>query len=277
MAKRSVDPCQDGGRRTTEAPAPSERLDSVRSLDRALSILEVVAAAPRGITLSSIANQIDLPVSTTHRLLTTLEARAFVSMDKLRKTWRVGRMAACVGGNFAASRDLVSIARPIMTRAAARVGEVFNLGTVSNDAVVFVHRVDPRSRRTFAPAADALPVHCTSVGKAVLSFSGPGEIERVAGGPLAPRTRHTLTSRTALLEDLARSRRTGYAVDREENSLGLKCLAAPIFDEHQVPIAALSLAQPTSRAGGDATPLLGELVCGIAAEITRSYGGVPLR
>ena len=250
-----------------------DRLDSVRSLDRALSILEVIADKPRGITLSCLAGQLDLPLSTTHRLLTTLEARSFVAMDRGNKTWRIGRMAGLVGGNFLASRDLVGIARPIIGNAAARLGEVFNLGAIVDGKVVFLHRADPRSRRPFVPGADTLPVHCTSVGKALLSFSPPREIARVTGGPLPGLTRHSLTSSAALMEDLKRTRDNGYAVDREENSLGLNCLAAPIFDELGCPVAAVSLAQPVDRAGGASHAHLGEIVRSVASEITRSYGG----
>jgi DNA-binding IclR family transcriptional regulator len=142
---------------------------SVRSVDRALQLLEQLSAS-RGANLSQLARDTGLAVSTCHRLLTTLQGRGFVHYERKSARWAVGSRALAVGASFANARDLVGLARPIMDRAARESGEIVNLGAAADYDVLFLYRINPRApTRMSPPAAERIPIHCSSIGKAILA------------------------------------------------------------------------------------------------------------
>jgi IclR family acetate operon transcriptional repressor len=262
-------------------PADGARVkqETVRSLERAMSILEAVAKAGAGVTLSKLAADLRLPLSTVHRLLTTLEGRNFVHFERAAMSWRIGRSAVQLGANYTGPRNLVALARPIMQQFASRIDETASLGILDDGHVAFLQRVNPQVGRSYVPTAtNPLPAYCSSIGKALLSMASSAEVLALAATTrLQPLTPNTIQSARHLLDDLDGSRQRGYAVDNEENTLGLCCIAAPLFDESSHPIAALSVSVPSSRLTGKRIGEIGIEINSIAAEITRSFVGSAAR
>jgi IclR family acetate operon transcriptional repressor len=117
-------------------------------------------------------------------------------------------------------------------------------------------------------------MHCSGVGKALLAYSPASSLDKLLNGlEMRRETTHTLTTVADLKRDLARIQGRGFSIDNEESAIGLRCVAAVIFDEHSSALAALSISGPTARVTDARIPALGAAVAGVAAEITSELGG----
>jgi IclR family acetate operon transcriptional repressor len=247
----------------------------VQSLSRALKLLNALAVHSQGLSLSEVANHVGLPNSTAHRLLTTLQNERYVRFESERSVWLIGVQAFCVGAAFVRSRDLVTIARPYMRRLMEQSGETVNLAIADRGEVIYIAQVETQKMmRAIAGPGGRAPMHCSGLGKALLAVADPAAAEElIASMDLHRETAHTLVTVQDLKRDLDKVRAHGYAVDNEEIVVGLRCVAAVIYDEHSSPLAALSVSGPTARITEQRIPVLGEAVAGIAAEITAEIGG----
>ncbi len=258
---------------------PAERSDQVQSLVRALSIVNRLADAEEGATLTDMAQQVGLSPSTAHRLLTTLQQERYVQFDAERRLWSVGVQAFVAGSGFIRSRSLVGVARPLMRRLMEESGETVNLAEEDEGYAVYLAQVECRQMmRAFARPGARVPLHCSSVGKALLTAMGERELSRILhrrGLPkLTVKTRHTPA---ALRQDLALSRARGYAVDDEEHAVGLRCVAALVHDEAEQAVAAVSVLGPMARITDERIAELGSLVRRTADAVTAGLGGRPPR
>lgn len=247
----------------------------VQSLSRALKLLNALSFHSQGLSLSDVAHEVGLPNSTAHRLLTTLQNERFVRFDTERSVWLIGVQAFRVGTAFVRSRDIVTIARPYMRRLMEQSGETVNLAIADRGEVIYLAQVETQKMMcAIAGPGGRAPMHCSGVGKALLAFSNPATVDKtIQGLELTRETPHTLTTPAELKRELAQIQARGYAVDNEENAIGLRCVAAVIFDEHASTLAALSVSGPTARIADSRIPGLGAAIAGIAAEITAELGG----
>ncbi len=260
-----------------QKPGPAkERSDQVQSLVRALGLLNRLASSEDGVTLTEVAQQVGLSPSTAHRLLTTLEQERYVHFDAERKLWSVGVQAFVAGNAFLRTRNLVTTARPHMRALMEESEETVNLAVEDERAAIYLSQVECRQMmRAFARPGGRVPLHCSSVGKALLSAMPDTNVSKILhreGLPLV--TVKTLGTTAALRADLASSRARGYAFDDEEHAVGLRCIAAVVFDENADPVAAISLSGPMARIPDTRIAPLGDLVRGRADAITAQLGGV---
>jgi len=252
---------------------PSEAA-SVQSLDRALRILAIVAEGS-GLSLSEISAQSGLAASTAYRMLTTLENHGMVEFDGTDQLWSIGVETYRMGAAFLRRRKLVDRARIVMQELMEKTGETANLGVADDDGVVFVSQVETHQAiRAFFRPGTRSPLHASGIGKAILAHL-PAErvrtlIERTG---LEAFTARTLAEPSALAADLAACRERGYAVDDEERFPGMRCIAAPVFNEFAEPIAGVSISGPTVRLSPERLDELGPLIAAAAAEVTRIIGG----
>lgn len=268
-----------GRRRARTKPVRTKTARSgsghVQSLARALSILNALMESDAGLTLTDVAQRLGLAPSTAHRLLTTMQEMRFTRFDLERNVWLVGVQAFLVGNAFARSRDVISMSRGYMRRLMEESGETVNLAVEDQGEAVYLGQVECRQMmRAIAKPGGRVPLHCSGVGKALLSAMPEAEVARILQKRGLPRvTAKTIDSPARLREQLAEGRARGYVFDDEEHAVGLRCVAAVIYDEHAQPMAALSLSGPMARIGDDRVPLLGALVMKAAAEVTSALGG----
>ena len=248
----------------------------VRSLTRALSLLRHLAASADGMTLTELSDAASLPPSTTHRLLTTLESERFVRPDAQGGLWRVGVAAFFVGSAFARSRDKLSLARPYLRRVMELSGETANLFVESDGEAICIGQIESRhAMRALTGVGGRVRLHSSGAGKALLAHLEPARRERLLGSMALPReTQRTITDRARLEAGLDALRVAGFGVDDEEHALGLRCVAAPVFDEFGHAVAAISVSGPSARIPAERIPALGKMVAQAALEATRDYGGV---
>ena len=247
----------------------------VRALTRALSILRELGANADGMSLTELAGATGLPPSTTHRLLTTLEAERFVRADPQTGLWRVGVAAFFVGAAFARSREKLMVARPYLRRLMELTGETANLFVETDGEAVCIGQIESRhAMRAITGVGGRVRLHSSGAGKALLAHLEPERrAALLARLELTRETPATICDRERLEEELTLIRRHGYAVDNEEHAIGLRCVAAPVFDEFGVVSAAISVSGPSARIPVRRLESLGRLVAQVALEATREYGG----
>jgi IclR family acetate operon transcriptional repressor len=262
---------QRGRPRSFNGPAENS---SVQSLDRALRILAIIADAD-GLSLSEVASASGLAASTAYRMLTTMEAHGMVEFDRTDQLWSIGVETYRMGSAFLRRRKLVDRARIVMQDLMEKIGETANLGVAEDDCVVFVSQVETHQAiRAFFRPGTRSSFHASGIGKAILAHM-PGDrvaaIVRKEG--LEVYTPKTLANAPALARDLSQIRTRGYSVDDEERHPGMRCIAAPVFNEFGEPVAGVSISGPTVRVTLERVADIGPLVREAAAEVTRMIGG----
>jgi len=259
---------KDSGRKTAAQGG------QVQSLDRALSILERLSDAD-GMTLTDLSQSVGLAPSTTHRLLTTLQQRRFADFDEEYGRWVVGVGAFNVGNAFLRNRRIVTLGRPVMRRLMEDTGETVNLAVEDKDELVYVTQFESHApmRAFFRPGRRA-PMHASAVGKAMLAEMDEEMVKELLHRKGMPRfTDKTVIDPAALRRELAQIREHGWAVDDEEHTVGMRCVAATIHNEHGDVIAGVSVSGPSVRVTETRLGELGSRVVQAAREITQQIGG----
>lgn len=239
-----------------------------------MEVFEFLSEA-QGKTLSALAGDLGQSPATVYRILVTLEGRGLVEFDQLDQVWHIGPRAFVIGARFLKRTSLVERARPFLRQLMEDTGETANLGIEQNHHVLFVSQVETHaSIRAFFPPGTLSRLHASGIGKALLAEMPQARLDRfLDSGPLQRFTAFTLSDASALRDDLILTRQRGYALDEEERNLGMRCIAAAVFDMHGEAIAGISVSGPTSRVGTDQIADLGRAVGAAAQELSAAIGG----
>lgn len=260
-------------------PEADERY-RVRSVERALDVLEVLAEADsHGLRLSELASRLETSKSTVLAVLRTLTARGYVAEigEGRARRYRLGLTLARLGDLVLGQIDLLDLALPSLRAMTAETGWTSRVGVLDEAFAVIIGRVDGPGIVRFQSnlARRELP-HCSAIGKALLSHLPEERVRSiVARTGLPARTATTITDVEHLLRELDGVRAKAFAVDDEEDSEGVFCVGASVFDHNQSCVAAISLTglKLTLPAGG--IDGLGRVVRRYAAEISVKLGAVP--
>lgn len=249
--------------------------NTIKSLDRAMAVFEYLSEG-QGKPLTALAEELAESPATIYRILTTLEGRGLVELDPDEQIWHIGPRAFVIGARFLRRTSLVDRARPIMRKLMEDTGETANLGIEQRGHVLFLSQVETHaSIRAFFPPGTLSPLHASGIGKAVLAHMDAARRDRLlARMALDAFTGQTITDRNALINDLARARAQGYAVDNEEKTDGMRCIAAPVFDMNREVVAGISVSGPTSRIDMADIARLSQPVTAAAQALTLAIGGV---
>jgi len=268
-------PSAPPGKRLHAAGKASAITGQVQSLTRGLSILECLAKAEGGLTLTDVAQRVQLPPSTVHRLLATLEKMGYVYQAGELGRWYVGLQAFTVGSSFLSSRDFVAQSHPFMRRLMDQSGETVNLAILDGTEAVFVDQVQCREMmRTIVKLGSRAPLHASGVGKAMFASLPDDQIDAILKVRGLPRiTGNTITTPETMWSSVRVIRQRGWSFDDEEHAIGTRCVGAPIYDEHAETLGAISLAGPSSRLPDERIRQLGPLVAHTAEELTHRLGG----
>jgi IclR family KDG regulon transcriptional repressor len=251
-------------------PKASTRL---RTLERGLAVLEVLAEAEGPLSLSTIAQQIGLPVGTTHRILATLVANGYVERDLRTKWYELGMKVFELRG--AVTNGAIRIAaevRPFLRSLSRRTKVRVHLALYRGGNVVYIDRVDPRDEAPYVPLGRQAPAHATSLGKAILAFSPADEVTAYLAERLGKRfTSTTIVDAQTLRDEFELIRSRGYSTDHGEFQEGVSCVGAPVFDYGGRAVAAVSVAgTPEEIVPREAE--LAQAVIATAATISSRYG-----
>ena len=225
--------------------SPSGAGSPVQSVDRALLLLELLAQSGGRLPISDLSARSGLSLGTVHRLLASLSARGYVRQDADRR-YALGTALLPLGD--AATRLLSSWAMPFLHQLAEACGETSNLAVLEDDHVIYVAQAPGRHRmRMFTEVGRRVLPHSTAVGKVLLAWQDDEQVRRIVTRlGLPPRTPSTLTTMGALRAELAGVRERGWAVDDEEEELGVRCLAVPVGPGRGA-VASVSVSAPATR------------------------------
>ncbi|WP_433330504.1 IclR family transcriptional regulator [Spirillospora sp. CA-294931] len=218
--------------------------EAVRSLERAFDLLEHLADGGGEMALSELTEVSGLPMPTIYRLMRTLVNQGYVRQEP-SKRYALGPRLIRLGEG--ASRLLGTWARPALTRLVDEVGETANMAVLEGDEAVYIAQVPSRhSMRMFTEVGRRVKPHCTGVGKALLAQLPEQRVREILARTGMPaHTPNTFTDPDALLDELARVRERGYAVDDGEQEIGVRCVAVPLPGTPA--LTAFSVSGPSAR------------------------------
>jgi len=213
------------------------------AVERALNILEAAAQRRDGLTNAEISRKLGIPKSSASYILRTLEKRGYLRREAETGRYRLGLKILSLGGDAQANLDIADVALPFMRILGEKIRMTVHLAVLDQGEAVYIEKVEaPGFFKVNTWVGRRMFVHSTSVGKVLLAWRPKEEVEEILRAQgLKKRTPKTITGITRLMAELETVRRNGYAVDDEENSLGARCVAAPIYDPAGNVIAALGV------------------------------------
>ncbi|OLN27875.1 IclR family transcriptional regulator [Desulfosporosinus metallidurans] len=246
----------------------------VRSVAKALMILNVLAEHQREMSLGDIAKEMQLAKSTAYGLLATLRDFGYIEQSPLDGKYRLGIRLFEVGNIVANSWDVRQVAAPFIQTLVDELGETVHLVVLDKGEVLYIDkRESTKSLRIVSQVGTRLPAHCTGVGKVFLANLPINEVRRIiATKGLSRYTKNTITDFSRLEEELNLVRQQGYAMDNEEIMESLRCVAVPLRDHTGKVCAAISVSGPLSRFDGEQLESIVNLIVRIGQEISTSLG-----
>ncbi|WP_244893370.1 IclR family transcriptional regulator [Ferroacidibacillus organovorans] len=222
---------------------------TVKSVDKACHLLEVVSRYPQGIAITELATQVDMYKSTVHRLLTTLLRRGYIEQDERTGKYKLGYALLDLGMKLLSSIDLRAEAAVPLRELADFSNEIVHLALLERGEIVYIDKVESdNTTRMHSRIGKRVPVHSTSLGKVILAYLPVSEAREILNqNERIQMTDHTIVQEDELLAEIERVKERGYAFDLEENEIGVCCIAAPIFDHANNVVAACSVSGPSSR------------------------------
>ncbi len=244
------------------------RTDSVAVLDKALDLLECLLKRPDQ-TVAELAQATEVTKAAAYRILSTLERRGYVATYERVRRYSIGHALRAYAQAADGPDRLIDAARPAMRALWEETGETVNLAVLAQGGVLYVDVLESgQGLRATANIGALDALHSTALGKSMLALMPPPERESVlAEAKLVSRTAHTETDPARLREAIERAAHSGYAIDDEENELGMRCVAAPIVNSDGWPLAAISVSGPSSRMSHDAIARIGPRLSQACAEV----------
>ena len=246
----------------------------IQSVERAVDILELFSLSETELSVKDISERLGLSKSTAHGLIKTLEHRGYLEQRSMDQKYRLGLRLFELGNMVGAGMELRKIASPVIHELVDKLQETVHMVINDRDEVVYIEKLEGQGAlRMYSMIGKRAPLHCTGVGKAMFAFFDEARIDRILQNTeLKKFTEYTLDSPAAIKEDLARIRQQGYAIDDEEIEIGLKCVAAPIFNHEGKVIASISCAGPKHRFSEDKMDMIVREVKNAGLAISKNLG-----
>lgn len=247
----------------------------VQSVARIFALIEVLSAHPSGASLQTISTESKLAKSTTHRLLSSLVALGYAVQDSFSTHYRLTLKMFELSSGIVNDMDILSVAKPHLDKLSRHSGEALHLVIQDGVDVVYIYKAEPGTGglRMRSQVGMRIPMYCTGVGKAILATQSYGEAERVwRKSEIQPLTQHTLTDFDALIEQLKRIRMAGYAIDNEENELGIRCVALAVPGMNGRAEAAFSISGLAAQMTNERMENLAQMGLSTRMDILRDLG-----
>lgn len=257
---------------TTENSAGSD-VPGMKALERAVEVLQTLAAHPAGLSLSELAKTTGVPMTTLHRILAVLRNVSLVA-ETSTGAHVIGVGSVILSRAFLDRVDMREVARPVMAELVSQTGETCHLGVLASVHIVYLDKIDsPHAVRMHSRVGGTNPAPATAIGRAILAFSPGDVVQEVLDG------HHRLVGTKpdpAEFEDvLAQVRRDGWSTDLQENEAGIYCVGAPILDHAGRAVAGISISAPAARFDVSTLPERGAQVRQAAARISTGLGWQP--
>lgn len=254
----------------TEAKQADENL---KSLHKVAAILDCFSTTHRAMSLAEICKRTGYPRSTTHRLLASMKEVGLLDQDRERERYRLGIKLFVYGNIVLANMDLHREARPFVDALGRMTGLSVHLAVFGGEKAVVIHRAEalPGSVTPLSLLENA-PLHCTSIGKAILAYQAESAVDHVIEAGLGRYTDATIVEGDELRRELFQVRSRGYAVDNGEHQPGLRCIGAPIFDQFGRVFASISVSGSAIHSPPEREASLSNMVIHHANQISAHLG-----
>jgi DNA-binding IclR family transcriptional regulator len=221
---------------------------SVPSVERALTIFEMLAASEKGLTLSDVARNLELPRSSTHYIMLTLQRRGYVLRNGERGRYRFTSRFFSLANTTLSGLSLRVQSRPYLRALMEKTGLTVHMALLEQNELVIIEKIEPPVPFQLATwVGKRMAMHCTGAGKALLAYVPEPILDQVIRHGLIRYNDNTIVSPRKLKEELAQVRKRGYAVDDEEETIGLRCVGAPVLGATESAVATISIAGTTDQ------------------------------
>ncbi|PJI07293.1 MULTISPECIES: IclR family transcriptional regulator [Clostridium] len=204
----------------------------VQSVDRSLSIIEVLSDYENGLGITEISEKVGLHKSTVFRLLSTLIYKGYVQQDKNSSRYGLTLKLFELGNKKVENMSLVTVALPYIKKLMEKTNEVVHLVVRDGTDMVYISKVEPQKTiRMYSSIGKRIPLYCTAVGKAMMSQMLDNEVEEIwEKSDIKKLTDRTITDLETMKKELKKVKEKGYAIDEQENEIGIRCIGTIIRD-----------------------------------------------
>ncbi|MCF7689391.1 MAG: IclR family transcriptional regulator [Cephaloticoccus sp.] len=263
-------------------PTRNSRTDEQQKMERyvipnlrnACRILKLLGQDTNGLKAADIARQLKIPVTTTLRIMSTLNLEGFAR--KVDTRYELGPVLIQLGNASLAGTEIREAAIPILEKLTGTTAETSHLAIPCDDRSLIVAVQDsPHPLRAASRPGFLAQLHCSSTGKVFLAYLHRNRVEEILANHVpVKRTVHTQIENDEVCEEADLTRKRGYSLDDEEFNLGVRCLAAPIFDSSGAVTAAIGITASTVRFTKDRIPEMSTAVRAAARELSMLLGYV---
>jgi DNA-binding IclR family transcriptional regulator len=246
----------------------------IKVLDKTFSILEILLQHGSSMHMTEISEKLGLYPSTIHRILDTLKHRGYVEQDSHTQKYQLGLKVLELGMAKLHQMDLVREATPYLKELVNQCNETVHLGILEAGEVLYLAKEESsQTIRMISYVGRRAPLHCTALGKVLLTYLTAEERKKILGEKVLPRlTENTITDKRELEKELSKIREQGFALDKEENEKDVRCVAAPIRNYQEEVIAAISISSPIFRIDKNAQNDLKEALIETSEKISKRLG-----
>lgn len=231
-------------------------MSEIQSVARALKILNTLGEADEGVGVTELARAMDMDKGSVSRVMQTLAQQGFAEQDPSTRRYTLGPQLVVLGQRLLARMPLRDQAHPYLRQLVDATGECAHLAVAAQGQVLYVDQVESAATlRVNTGVGTLAPMHSTALGKCLMAFGNAAIPE-----PLTAFTTRTITSAEALKLHLEQTRRQGYAIDDEEYSYDVRCVAVPVINHQNQVVAAIGISGPAGRMGLERLPELASVV-----------------
>jgi len=252
--------------------APSQERYVIPNLRNACRILKLLGSRADGFKIADIGRALDIPVTTTLRIMTTLHLEGLVR--KNGQHFELGPVLIQLGNASLAGTEIRAAALPVLEKLTSQIDETSHLAIPCDDRSLIVAVQDsPHPLRAASRPGFLAELHCSSTGKTFLAFLHYVRLAEFYNTPrLVKRTPHTLTTLAEIRREIELTRKRGYSLDDEEFNRGVRCLAAPVYGSDSTVVGAIGITAATVRFTKERIPEMATAVKTAAAELSRLLG-----
>lgn len=244
----------------------------IPNLRNACRIMKLLAQNPEGLKAVEIGRALKIPVTTTLRIMATLQLEGYVR--KMEGRFELGPVLIHLGNVSLAGTEIRTAALPVLQELTAQTNETSHLAVPCDDQSLIVAVQDsPHPLRAASRPGALAPLHCSSTGKTFIAFLHHNRLDELLGNAsLTKRTAHTHKTLAEIKQGAALTRQQGYGLDNEEFNLGVRCLAAPVYSSDGVVVGAIGITAATVRFTRERIPELAACVMKSAARLSQLLG-----
>lgn len=241
----------------------------IQSLGRGLQILDILTNARRPYSVTELAEILEVDKSSASRLVRTLENYGYVKQEKNSRAYTIGKRLFAISLQLSNRYSIRESAKPYLNYLAEKTGECAHIGVYSSGHALVTDDVQPETSllRVIGNSGRLIGLHNTAVGKSLIAFGDFPIPEN-----LPQNTSNTISTFDDLNKELDKTRQLGYSVDDEENEPGVRCIAAPVFDDMSVVVATIGISGPTVRVTYENLQSLANIVKEVAHQFSCELG-----